>query len=629
MFQEPKDLDEKVRPLLKKKKVDCGTASIGFVPSPAEGEQPLLIVNVPSAPRSKVGALRRAIRRKLGNDFRVQINNEPEDEQRDIADILRDHYPNGDISPETLREQLSPQSLRSWASRNAPEGVEVSSLDFHEISGKVSVEGKKKRKQLTLSVAVLHACVPSHRSEEFVQFAKLFEEKWEIPLLLNPISLEQTALDILRENLALSTPGVISKKDIPRLQELLASRLRWRTPKQSGNSVNMCDGYWFSIDDDKTVMREDLFWIEYQPNDRYVIHVAQSDITSKRDGDEEDHYREKRGKKDEKQDFILKAEPMRPERLRVKFEVEKPSPAWVVDLAFQGDKMISSSEPYRALVMNKRQFSTGDAALKTIEGYSRIKHFLHVRSDFSLTATLMARAQKAVGEFLHKNGMPFLKRRALHTSEVHSSIFTNLREAGIDVRHEDFNSSLRIAALAQIARDKGAYASLPPLISALVGKPVVVTKQNGGCSIKGLRGSPEQINQWILAAAVDDKPDALPSFIRDIIDAHAVSTDAISRDLQTYENERHLAKFTKMLIATLSQQGRELRVCVLHRKNGVMLCESPVLKRWGFVKVKKGRYQEGSYLTVKLGQFDLNQKRFEFLHPRKIVESPGSSRNVA
>lgn len=504
-----------------------------------------------------------------------------------LAEALRvkplrvDRRPNSFLGQSEI--VVSPDYIRGWLLAEAPEGVQIGPIDFPEIRNK---RGLSKTAQ---TVAVVTCSVPERCHDGFVEFCKRFDEKFKVLILPNIVAEQRSFREMLDEAIpAMGEDREIDKGDIPKLQELLRTRLRWRTLRQRTAPQDLTDLNWFSTDAPEVILREDIYSIRIREGERRIL-VAVPDITRI------------------PSDAADGADPFSTARLKPgAFFLGVVSPAWVQEFDWSRDELVPTGVPFRANVKNRSERAPGCPALHMDHEYQEFKRWLGCTSDYQVVSELMGEFGKAIGDFVVDQGLKFLVK---HTPRARRKMASKLLNAsGIEARASDFRSGAKIVELVRKARDAGNFAVLPFLVSYLTGDTILCSDDRDECGLKPQKGTREQINQLIVDAAVEGRKESIPTFVQQLFDCPGPSTDA-GMALVSFESERNFARLLRTLIATLRKQGEIFGATVIHDTSEGALCRIEDVGQIGLVPGVS--VAEGAKIAVTLGRFDRRNSKFK------------------
>ncbi len=583
-----------------------------------------------NVPPKSFPALKKAVRKAVSKTvpespdrLDVAITNGAEEYSLRLKSLADIAHPQREM---VIKHEWTLEKVRHWITANAPDEVEVLAADTIKVKDRSAKGKRSSRNHILLRIGVParqdqnngHSGNGKNLRADLNRFAGQFKEEVGIPLLVEILPVTESAREILRSRLSKS---IVTMEDIPSLQSL-ASDLRRQAPARAIPEEDMSERNWFRIDDEKTLKPEDLILLE-PSRKSLIVHVALPDITGRPDNGNCNG------------NGIQKEEPMTPSQEPGYFAANEPRIAWVIDFVIKGDRITPRTEPeersrpYRAMVCCRREYTLRSHIAHAEPGFEDLRRALRAMTNYKVVTQLMERTALAIGAFFERNGDPFLMwRKKLpgsleNDASLRDLLCLELASAGVVVNQDDFATPMGIARLMQRALEAGALDSLSALATALRGNPVVCMNESGSCSIKPEHGVLQQVNQWLLAARIDGRLDARPSF-RNVETQRMFSRLEIWNYLKQWEIERHTAQFLKMLIKNLKYQGNELDVRVTQCGEGEVLCESPRLKRWGFISSDR-RFQTGTRLKVFLGPFHLDKGRYEFILKGKEQELPAPS----
>lgn len=473
---------------------------------------------------------------------------------------------------------INPHIIRGWITASFPQSVRIHAIDFPEI--------RSKNKRSFRTVALVSCVLPSDISSSVFEALDLFKSRFGIDIALNPLPPQVSLWDRLTLHApTLGAQKLLTRADLPALTELLRTALRWRT-QGAARKVHDKHRKWFSIDQKKVLFREDLISF-FKKRRTLGVRVAIPDITVSF---------EKRGYLGRKS------------RVPGAFYLNQPTPAWVFEFQLVRGALIPIREPYRDIVTNRHEYEPGEGALEEHKHYQKLKRNIQASSDYDVVEVLMHAVEFVTGDFIRRSGLGFLVH---HDDESRRTLLQRKLEAeGFTIGRHTLVSRHKLFRLAKRLQDKRAFHLLPLVAAQLGDDSVVCLSEHRKCSLKPQRGTREQINQYILSAAIDPRRGSLPGFISDLLSSPTRIVDARTA-LRAYEEERSLARQIRSIIGMLSQD-RELRTAVVkYISRGSSIAVVQGLSRYALIESDE-KLVEGQKIVVRAKGFDLQREKFIF-----------------
>lgn len=475
---------------------------------------------------------------------------------------------------------INPHIIRGWITSSMPPAVSIRAIDFPEI--------QTKKRTSFRTIALVTCTLPPESVDDVFKVLDLFKRQFGIDIALNPVP-PQIPLRAKLADLspALARNRLLTRENISEFTYLLKTALRWRTHRSLKKARDK-HRMWFSIDQKHILFREDLICF-FKVRRTLGVRVAIPDITTSLDSGGGFHATRK-------------------QRSPGAFYLGKQTPAWIFEFKVERGALIPLRSPYRDIVTNKNEYEPEDMQLLSNKLYQKMKRNLCCRSDYEVVQTLMHSVEFHAGNFIHQKQLGFLVH---HDDDTRRNLLSQmLQKEGFTIGPKTLASKHKIFKLIKQLQKKRAFHVLPLVAAQLGDDSVVCRSQYKRCGLKPQRGTREQINQYILSAAVDGRSDALPEFIKELLMQPTRIIDARAA-LRVYEEERTVAGLLGLIIRVLSDLSAYRTATVKHLSKGEVLIVVQGMRHLAILEAGQ-HFVAGQKILVAPQAFDLQREKFIF-----------------
>lgn len=491
------------------------------------------------------------------------------------------------------------ETMSVWLSRAMPPEIKIIAKYFPELE-EIRSTNKHSKRIKSKTVCIVTAYIPEKSWPQLRHTVREFKQKFGVDIVINPTAPNHSIMDQFKSILPnySASNSRITKDHVFILQGLLKTLLRWKTIGDL-SAIKDSSRTWISIDkahkldqDGRfrriNIFREDCFCPRIKDG-RLQVSVAIPDITVT---------------KPKLEQYIN--DPI--QNNKGNFNLGVKTCAWICDFDVINGKLIPFGNPYRRVIINSAEFEPGDRTLLDNEAYVMLKNALGAYRDESVVRKLMISTSQRIGEFLNNNGYGFLTR--LQDETKIEQLKNILQLLGIQLNKNTLKSPVKIANIALYLFQSKQYAYLPLAVSLLSeGSVVTRSKNKEKCNIKVLQGTASEINQIILAAAVDGRTDALPEDVKGLLNSSSHINDA-AKVLYNHQEKTKLAALCRIIISYLTNTSPE-KAKVSTIGQNITFIKFPGKKYEGILETDQ-KLSVGDEVLVAAQSFDLSKEKFVY-----------------